>query len=307
MTENCGKVQIDRSRYQAEPVFGEAVPDKMMLEDIKHYGKDSLQEVIKERKSYNYLFYLSEPRKNIIEWYPFSGQAEVLAVGADTGMLTDALAQKAAHVTCVETSETRAKMNAAWNAEKDNVRIILGNYPEVEDKLGSYDYITLIGEWKYARSYYENSEDAYRTFLLELLKHLKTGGELLLATENKMGMKYWAGCQDDYYGGYYRGIEDYPGEDNVRTFSKKELEEELGGIEGISWKFYYPYPDYKFPMAIYSDEYLPKTDELTMNIRNFDRDRYVMFDEEKAFGTVIKEGLFSEFSNSFMVTIKKEQ
>lgn len=38
-------------------------------------------------------------------------------------------------------------------------------------------------------------------------------------------------------------------------------------------------------MAIYSDEYLPKTDELTMNIRNFDRDRYVMFDEEKAFGT----------------------
>ena len=218
MTENCGKVQIDRSRYQAEPVFGEAVPDKMMLEDIKHYGKDSLQEVIKERKSYNYLFYLSELRKNIIEWYPFSGQAEVLAVGADTGMLTDALAQKAAHVTCVETSETRAEMNAAWNAEKDNVRIILGNYPEVEDKLGSYDYITLIGEWKYARSYYENSEDAYRTFLLELLKHLKTGGELLLATENKMGMKYWAGCQDDYYGGYYRGIEDYPGEDNVRTF-----------------------------------------------------------------------------------------
>ena len=307
MTENCGKVQIDRSRYQAEPVFGEPIPDKMMLEDIKRYRKDGLQEVIKERKSYNYLFYLSELRKNIIEWYPFFRQAEVLAVGADTGMLTDALAQKAAHVTCVETSETRAEMNAAWNAEKDNVRIILGNYPEVEDKLGSYDYITLIGEWKYARSYYENSEDAYRTFLLELLKHLKTGGELLLATENKMGMKYWAGCQDDYYGGYYRGIEDYPGEDNVRTFSKKELEEELRGIEGISWKFYYPYPDYKFPMAIYSDEYLPKTDELTMNIRNFDRDRYVMFDEEKAFGTVIKEGLFSEFSNSFMVSIKKDQ
>lgn len=307
MTENCGKVQIDRSRYQAEPVFGEPIPDKMMLEDIKRYRKDGLQEVIKERKSYNYLFYLSELRKNIIEWYPFFRQAEVLAVGADAGILTDALAQKAAHVTCVETSETRAEMNAAWNAEKDNVRIILGNYPEVEDKLGSYDYIILIGEWKYARFYYKNPEDAYRTFLLELLKHLKTGGELLLATENKMGMKYWAGCQDDYYGGYYRGIEDYPGEDNVRTFSKKELEEELKGIEGISWKFYYPYPDYKFPMAIYSDEYLPKTDELTMNIRNFDRDRYVMFDEEKAFGTVIKEGLFSEFSNSFMVTIKKEQ
>lgn len=307
MTENFGKVQIDKSRYQAEPVFGEPIPDKMMLEDIKRYGKDSLQKVIKERKSYKYLFYLSELRKNIIEWYPFSKQAKVLEVGADAGILTDALAQKAAYVTCVELSETRAEMNAVWNSEKDNIRIILGNYPEVEDKLGSYDYITLIGEWKYAKSYYKNSEDAYRTFLLELLKHLKTGGELLIATENKMGMKYWAGCQDDYYGGYYRGIEDYPGEDNVRTFSKKELEEELKGIEGISWKFYYPYPDYKFPMAIYSDEYLPKTDELTMNIRNFDRDRYVMFDEEKAFGTVIKEGLFSEFSNSFMVSIKKEQ
>ena len=72
----------------------------------------------------------------------------------------------------------------------------------------------------------------------------------------------------------------------------------------VDYKFYYPYPDYKYPTMLFTDECLPKEGELFRNIRNIDRDRYVMFDEKKAFDSVIKAGLFPEFSNSYLMLIK---
>ena len=70
--------------------------------------------------------------------------------------------------------------------------------------------------------------------------------------------------------------------------------------------FYYPYPDYKLPEVIFSDDYLPKANELTMNHRNFDFDRVEIFDENKVYAGLIEEGLFSEFSNSFLVVAQGE-
>ena len=63
------------------------------------------------------------------------------------------------------------------------------------------------------------------------------------------------------------------------------------------FKFYYPYPDYKFPAVIYSDEYLPKPGELRKNQRNFDADRITLFDEGKAFDGILKSGFFQFLSD----------
>ena len=50
------------------------------------------------------------------------------------------------------------------------------------------------------------------------------------------------------------------------------------GVE--KYHFYYPYPDYKFPTTIFSDKHLPKKGELSNNLRNYDMDRMLLFDEE---------------------------
>ena len=55
---------------------------------------------------------------------------------------------------------------------------------------------------------------------------------------------------------------------------------------------------------IYSDENLPKPGSLSDNIRNFDRRRLVLFDEKEAFDSLIQDGLFPLFSNSFLVEIE---
>lgn len=65
--------------------------------------------------------------------------------------------------------------------------------------------------------------------------------------------------------------------------------------------FFYPYPDYKLPTTIYSDEWLPKAGELKNNNLNYDNDRMKLFDEDRAFEQIVEEGMFPFFSNSFLV------
>ena len=59
-------------------------------------------------------------------------------------------------------------------------------------------------------------------------------------------------------------------------------------------------------MVIYSDHFLPKEGELNMIQYNFDRDRIRLFDETKVFDSIIKDGKFPEFSNSFLVILEEK-
>ena len=79
---------------------------------------------------------------------------------------------------------------------------------------------------------------------------------------NRLGLKYWAGCTEDHVGKYFEGLENYPDTRSVRTFSRKELSDIIDQAGEFKTTFYYPYPDYKFPMTIYSDKRLPKKGEL---------------------------------------------
>ena len=175
-------------------------------------------------------------------------------------------------------------------------------YNNVHEK---FDYITLIGVFEYA-GLYINSNEPYSKFLNMIASLLKPDGKIIIAIENRLGLKYFAGCKEDHVGKYYTGIEDAYSDEGVRTFSKRELIK-LFNENGFSqYEFYYPYPDYKLPEAIYSDENLPHEGELINNMRNFDAERYVVFDESKAFDGIIKASLFDEFSNSYIIELSNK-
>ena len=55
--------------------------------------------------------------------------------------------------------------------------------------------------------------------------------------------------------------------------------------------------------TLYSDMRLPKPGELYDNMRNFDRERMLLFDEKQAFDGIARDGLFPVFSNSYAVVI----
>ena len=50
-----------------------------------------------------------------------------------------------------------------------------------------------------------------------------------MAIENKLGLKYFAGCKEDHVGRMFEGIEGYKNTSGVETFSKRELEKKKQG------------------------------------------------------------------------------
>ena len=258
-------------------------------------------------KNWAVMYHLSQQRENILEWYPITKEDSVLEIGAGCGAISGVLAKKAGRVVANDLSKMRSSINAWKNKEAENLEIVVGNFNTVSDNLTeTFDYVTLIGVFEYAKTYIQE-EEPYRVFLDKINRHLKPNGKILMAIENKLGLKYFAGCKEDHVGRMFEGIEGYKNTSGVETFSKRELEKLLDANGYHNYRFYYPYPDYKFATTIYSDSYLPKKGELRNNRRNFDAERLLLFDEGLAFDTMISAELFPHFSNSFFVEIQKKE
>lgn len=304
--ELVGKIKIDYSSYIGKDLYSDGAIEDVLLDIVKSYNKDEYSRIIRDKQEWAILYHLSNNRGNIVEWMDDDKDATVLEVGAGCGAITGTLAEKYKKVTCIDLSKRRSLINAYRNKDKDNIEIKVGNYKDIAEKLvEKYDIITLIGVFEYA-SGYMGTDEPYVDFLNSLKKHLKPNGKIIIAIENKFGLKYWAGCVEDHKGVVYEGIEGYLNTKDVSTFTKDGLINVVKQSGCVIEKFYYPYPDYKLPMTIYSDEYLPKVGELNNNSNNFDADRIVTFDESKVFDTIINEGKFPEYSNSFLVIIKED-
>lgn len=303
MIEEIGKIKLDLTHYPGEDLYCDGEIEDELLEIARNCAAVEYQRIIEERKSWEVLYHLSPLRENIVEWLPINRAMKVLEVGSGCGAITGALSRRAGEVTCVELSKKRSMINAYRHMEADNVTIHVGNFQDVEPDLPEdYDYICLIGVFEYAQAYI-GSETPYDDFLQIIKKHLKPGGHIAIAIENKFGLKYWAGCREDHLGTYFGGIEDYPEGGVVRTFTKDGLLAIAKRCGFSETQMYYPYPDYKFMTTLYSDRRLPKRGELSNNMRNFDRDRIRLFDEKRVFDTILKEGQFPLFSNSYMLLL----
>lgn len=313
-TEKIGSVTLDLAFYPGEDYYCDGASEDELLDIVMHHGQEEYGRIIEEKNTWEVLYHLSPLRANIIDWLPVKPGAKGLEIGSGCGAVTGTLAGKCETLTCIDLSKKRSMINAYRNRERKNITIKVGNFKDIEPSLDQdYDYIFLIGVFEYARGYI-GGETPYTEFLNIVKKHLAPGGKIIIAIENKYGLKYFAGCREDHLGEYFTGIEDYPatadsGEADgvVRTFGRSGLEKICKECGLHEYSFYYPYPDYKFMTTLYSDERLPNPGELTTNLRNMDRSRLLLFDEKNAFDGMIREGVFPFFSNSYLLLIGKEE
>lgn len=304
--EKIGGVTLNYDDYIGKDLYVDG-SEEILLDLVTKHEPSEYNRLIKEDGTWAVLYHLSHIRGNIVDFLPITKEHKVLEIGAGCGAITGTLAKKAGSVDCIELSKARSLVNANRNRACDNITIHVGNFQVVEAKLTEkYDYITLIGVFEYAKSYIQDNEP-FDTFLTMIKKHLAPGGKIIIAIENKFGLKYFAGCKEDHVGLYHTGLEGYPSTDSVETFSKDELTNiaNRNGLNDVT--FYYPYPDYKLPHVIYSDDYLPEAGDLTNNYRNFDGDRMIHFNESKVFDQIIKDGKFPFFSNSFLVLLGEKE
>lgn len=269
-------------------------------EDILEFVQNgwSLTDIPKDRRSYACAYHLAQMRENIITWYPMKKTDKVLEIGSGCGGVTGALCEMAGSVTSVELSKRRATINYERHKSYDNLEILVGNFNDMQLK-PEYDYVVLIGVFEYAMSF-TKGKTPYHDFLKKMMSYVKPGGKILLAIENRLGEKYFAGAYEDHTDTFFLGLNQYEGNDQVRTFSKKELTDIFNecGIQDIT--YYYPYPDYKFPSEIYTDA--------TINSSSFGREymnlyqkRCSLFSEEQLIDALKNENIMDRFANSFFV------
>ncbi|MCX6991532.1 MAG: class I SAM-dependent methyltransferase [Kiritimatiellaeota bacterium] len=245
------------------------------------------------------LYHLAAERRNLLEWYPFRRDAALLEIGAGCGALTGLFAERVAQVTAVELSAKRSRIIERRYADRPNLEIMAGNFTDMVFER-SFDYVTLIGVLEYTRAFIQ-TPDPYGRLLSRIAAVLKPGGVLIVAVENRLGLKYFAGARDDHTGRQFDGIEGYPAGGGAETFSRDELGRLLCAGGFTEQTFYYPHPDYKLPVEIFSDTFLPAANHMLADAPNYDQERLKLFSEQRAFSTIIRDGKFPQFANSFLV------
>ena len=308
MQEQIGNVTLDLTWYPGEDLYSDGEIEEQLLELARTLPEGDFGSAKMLQKDWTLLYHFSPIRERILDPVLIRPTDRVLEIGAGCGAVTGALARRAESVTCIELSRRRSQINAWRHRSLGNINILVGNFQQIEPQLTEkYDLITLIGVFEYAKGYI-SSDDPYADFLRRIRSHLKEDGRLIIAIENRLGLKYWAGSREDHTGRFFDGLENYPNSKSpARTFSRTEIEQVFARSGFESSFFYYPYPDYKLPLSIYSDRYPPRKGELKTNLWNFDRDRIVLFDEGAAFDALIESGQFGDFSNSFLVSLRKTE
>lgn len=251
-------------------------------------------------------YHFSRLRHNILNWYPFKDGCSVLEIGGGCGALTGLLVQKAGRVTTCELTMRRAKILYERHKDASNLEVVVGNFLKATFDQ-KFDYVVVNGVLEYARGIMGSEKtDPYVAFLQQAKSYLNPGGIILLSIENRIGLKYLAGAAEDHVGKFFAGINGYCQGEHVQTFSQSELASlcEKAGL--CIYKWYYPYPDYKFPTEIFTDDSVNSTMPTGSDVP-FDMARAKLYDKQSVYHTLMDEHIAGHFSNSFLLELGEGQ
>ncbi len=291
-------MKLNLDFYKGTDEYSDGDIEDTILKFIKKYP-DNLEKAFLENEEWAIFYHLSSLRKNSISWYPFKSNCTILEVGGGMGAITDTLCKKAKKVTSIELSKRRATAIEMRNEKNNNLEIIVGNFNDIVLK-EKYDYILLNGVFEYAQLYVD-SEQPYVDFLNKLKDNLKDDGKILIAIENKFGLKYWCGAGEDHTGLPYDGINDYVNSNFARTFSKEELST-IAKHCHLNANFYYMFPDYKFPKIIYTDEALEKNVFLDYSPYYY-RKMDLFVNEKNVYKEIYNNKMIPFFANSYFLEL----
>lgn len=247
-------------------------------------------------------YHFSRLRHNILNWYPFKKNSSILEIGGGCGALTGMLCQRAAHVTSCELTMRRARILYERHKDAKNLEVCVGNFLNAQfDR--KFDYVVINGVLEYASGIMgTDHENPFVAFLKRAKSYLKPDGKILLAIENRFGLKYLAGAPEDHIGKIFAGINGYKNGSYVKTFSRQELSDLCEKAKLSVRRWYYPYPDYKFPTEIFTDATINRIAPSTADIP-FDMIRAELLDKEAVYRAFMRSEIAQHFSNSFLLEI----
>ncbi|ABK99714.1 class I SAM-dependent methyltransferase [Pelobacter propionicus] len=250
-------------------------------------------------------YHFSSLRHNLLRHVTFTSSDNVLELGCGCGAITRQLGESGANVTAVEGNFDRAKCAAARCEDLNNVEVFCSNFQDIAFQK-QYDYVTMIGVFEYCSMYFKGDDPVPQC--LDIVKSaLKPGGKLILAIENRLGLKYFAGIEEDHVGIPYYGIQDFYKPNTVATYGKVELSNLLSDNGFCSIEYQYPFPDYKIPKVVFMESafknplFRPAEIIRQLNSRAYSKKTTHQFSENLVWPVLEANKLIPDFSNSFLV------
>lgn len=259
---------------------------------IKHYNEPEITMA------------LSPIRCNCIEWLKISKKDKILVLGSGYGEIVEFLTIRANSVVCIDTSLIKSKVNLLRNFNRENLTIYVSSIEKIKRsvKLGKFDYIFMVGSLSNAEDFYDFPIDPYADILKFAKQHLEKNGNIVIAEDNKYGIKYFEGTKPQ--GGEY--FETFTGNiQKSHMFSKNELKKLIESLN-MEYEFYYPYPDYMFAMSIFSDAAWPEQGQLGDYDNTWERGKLDLFNQGNALENLSRDGMFDLFSNSFVIILNEK-
>ncbi|WP_304912423.1 methyltransferase domain-containing protein [Hydrogenophaga sp.] len=254
-------------------------------------------------------YHLSPTRANLMRPLKEILAGRILEIGAGCGAITRYLGELGVEVVALEGSKRRAQIARSRTRDLKNVEVVASRFQDFTIGI-QFDVITLIGVLEYA-SIFAAGPNAAQAMIRQISKLLKPGGALVIAIENRLGLKYLAGAYEDHVWKPMFGIEDKYVDNGPRTYGKEELTQLLHSAGFPKTDFLYPFPDYKMPLAILEDAafHTAEFNTAALITQTVDSDENLpeamAFSQRLAWPMIIRNQLAPDLSNSFLVVARE--
>ena len=273
-------------------------------------------------------YHLSSTRANLLRALNLEGVSRILELGCGCGSITRYLGEMTGvQVDSVEGSPSRAALAALRCRNQDNVTISTANFNDVQLPEDYYDLVLYVGVTEYAGRFSSDQSDqaALQNLLLMAKTACKASGVTLIAIENRLGLKYMLGANEDHYAEKFIGLDNYPDSTGIRTYSKGEWQQQIEFAGFPAWRFLYPFPDYKIPTLIVTDAAMrgvsddqaqdsfdrgldtESQEEFFKALGQFQSRDYisdfVCQNEDKQWQALHQAGTFDQHANSFLILL----
>jgi len=255
-------------------------------------------------------YHLSSVRANLLRGFDPVPGTRALELGCGCGAITRYLGEQGLTVDAVEGSAVRADLAARRCRGLDTVNVYCANFNDLALPEGAYGLICLVGVAEYAARFSGDTGDTPPVVaLLERLRPaLARDGVMLVAIENRTGMKYLLGAHEDHYAKRYVGINDYFGVQDINTWTLPEWEAVFRRLGITRKRVYLPFPDYKLPTVLLSRDFALASPQAFCNLEGVESRDYVDIFKPETSESLLWQGAaaagaLDRLANSFLFVL----
>lgn len=228
------------------------------------------KDLLKYNESLENLYTFSSQGKGLIEHIEFNNQDKILYIGNINISQIKFILDKTCDLTYYSEKDINLDLLEYYFNDNNNFKISKSLIDLSEYR---FDKILIIGEL----------DKNYKRKIREYKSLLKSSGSLIIAINNIYGLKYILGAENKEF-----------------SLSYDELIELIKEMNFENTNIYFPFPDYKVPITIYSREYM-NIDEISNDIPAYNYPKCSIRQLKDIYFDFYKHGDLHKAVNSFLL------